>query len=524
MSVLPLLLAQAQQGSGGGGQGAAATLHHPPVAYSDLGPVIALTAGALLLLTFRALVSAKPPRGFYALFTVCTAGVALASSAWLWLGFEHHRPRYAFANMVAIDGFAVFFFVVMSVSVVLAALLADGYLRRERLDGPEFYVLMLLSAAGGMLMAAANDLVVVFLGLEVLSISLFVLAGFHRRRAESGEAAMKYFILSAFSSAFLLYGIALVYGSTGTTNMAGIAAWLATNVVLKNGVMLAGLALLIVGFGFKVAAVPFHTWTPDVYQGSPTPVTAFMAGASKAAGFAAFLRVFFSTFDALRLDWRPIVWVLAVASLLVGSVLAVVQSDVKRMLAYSSISHAGYILVGLQAASARGLSGSLFYVLAYTFMVMGSFAIVMVVARKGDAATDLESFRGLGLRRPALAFAMTVLLMAQAGVPFTSGFLAKFYVISAAVEQHSYALALIAMLAAVVAAFFYLRVVLVMYSPAADTADDDGADHADAAVPAHLPVPFSAGLALAVTVAFTLLAGVAPERFVEFARSATLLF
>jgi NADH-quinone oxidoreductase subunit N len=467
-------------------------------------------------LTLASLIKSKTARGLYALFTVCTAAASLASAAWLWNGLDEKGslPRFAFSNMIAVDGFAVFFFIVVSIAIVLAALIADSYLRREQLDGPEFYVLVLLSAAGGMLMAAANDLIVIFLGLETLSIALFVLAGFHRRRAESGEAAMKYFVLSAFSSAFLLYGIALTYGSTGTTNLAGIAQWLATNVAVTSGVMYAGLALLLVGFGFKVAAVPFHTWTPDVYQGSPTPVTGFMAGASKAAGFAALLRVFYSTFSVLRPDWKPFIWALAVASLLVGSVLAIVQTDVKRMLAYSSISHAGYILVGLEAATARGLAGSLFYLLAYTFMVMGSFAIVTLVGRRGDAAHDLDSYKGLARRRPTVAFAFTVLLLAQLGFPFTAGFFAKFYVISAAVQSRSYALALIAMLAAVVGAFLYLRIILTMYG---------GADEAEEA-PARFRVPFGAGLALVATVAFTLIAGVLPERFIDFARAATLLF
>ncbi len=503
------LLAQAQ--------GGLPPLRLPEVAYSDIGPMIILVVGALGLLTVASLVKAKPARGFYALFTVGTAGSALVSAAWLWLGLDEagSGPRFAFANMISIDGFAVFFFVVIAISVVLAALLGDAYLRREQLDGPEFYVLVLLSAAGGMLMAAANDLIVIFLGLETLSIALFVLAGFHRRRAESGEAAMKYFVLSAFSSAFLLYGIALTYGSTGTTNLAGIAQWLGTNVALTNGVLMAGMAFLLVGFGFKVAAVPFHTWTPDVYQGSPTPVSAFMAGASKAAGFAALLRVFFSTFSVLRPDWKPLIWALAVASLLVGSTLAIVQSDVKRMLAYSSISHAGYILVGLQAANDRGVAGSLFYLLAYTFMVMGSFTIATVVGRRGDAAHDLDNYKGLARRRPAVALGFTVLLMAQAGVPFTSGFLAKFYVISAAVESRSYALALIAMVAAVIAAFFYLRVVITMYS---------AADADEATEPARLPLPFGAGLVLASAVAFTLIAGILPQTFFDFARNATLLF
>jgi len=496
----------------------------PKVSYADIGPMIILGVGALALLTIASLVKAKPARGFYALFTVCTAGASLISSAWLWSGFDErgHAPRYAFSNLVAIDGFAVFFFIVIALAIILAALLADGYLRREQLDGPEFYVLALLSGAGGMLMAAANDLIVVFLGLETLSIALFVMAGFHRRRAESGEAAMKYFVLSAFSSAFLLYGIALVYGSTGTTNLTGIAAWLAENVGVTNGVLMAGLALLLVGFGFKVAAVPFHTWTPDVYQGSPTPTTAFMAGASKAAGFAALLRVFMTSFHVLRLDWRPLIWVLAILSLLVGSTLAVVQTDVKRMLAYSSISHAGYILVGLQAGTSGGVAGSLFYLLAYTFMVMGSFAIATAVGRRGDAAHDLESYKGLSSRRPALAFGFAVLLMAQAGVPFTSGFLAKFYVISAAVQSRSYALALIAMLAAVIAAFFYLRVIITMFSPPADVELDDHGEPTTAL--ARLPVPFGVGLVVVSAVAFTLVAGILPGAFVHFAREATLIF
>jgi NADH-quinone oxidoreductase subunit N len=490
----------------------------PQVEYSDIGPIIALAAGAMLLLTYASLVRKKPPKGAYALFTLCTAGASLASSAWLWNRFDDagHGPHLAFSNMVAVDGFAVFFFIVVGIAVALAALLGDSYLRREQLDGPEFYVLVLLSAAGGMLMAAANDLIVVFLGLETLSIALFVLAGFHRRRSESGEAAMKYFVLSAFSSAFLLYGIALVYGATGTTNLAGIAQWLAENVPVTNGVLMGGLALLLVGFGFKVAAVPFHTWTPDVYQGSPTPVTAFMAGASKAAGFAALLRVFFSTFHIMRLDWKPLIWALAVASLLVGSLIAIVQTDIKRMLAYSSISHAGYVLVGLQAANARGIAGALFYLLAYTFMVIGSFAIATVVGRRGDNQHSLDAYKGLARRRPALAFGFTVLLLAQAGVPLTSGFLAKFYVISAAVQSRSYALALIAMLAAVVAAFFYLRVILTMFSAA--EGDDESAP------PAPLPVPFGVGLVLVSAVGFTLLAGMLPSVFIQFAKHATLLF
>src|SRR5204863_3041847 len=250
--------------------------------------------------------------------------------------------------------------------------------------------------------------------------------------------------------------------------------FLAENTIFSNGVLLAGMVLLFVGFAFKVAAVPFHTWTPDVYQGSPTPAAGFMAAVAKAAGFAGLLRVFISTFPSLREQWQPIVWTVAVLTLLVGSILALVQSDIKRMLAYSSISHAGYVLIGLQAANKRGVSGSLFYLLAYTFMVLGSFAIVTVVGRRGDANHDLSAYRGLSTRKPLLALVFTILLLAQAGVPFTTGLWAKFYVIAAAVESHSYALAVIAMLAAAISAFFYLRVVVNMYMSSDEEAAAEG--------------------------------------------------
>jgi NADH-quinone oxidoreductase subunit N len=280
--------------------------------------------------------------------------------------------------------------------------------------------------------------------------------------------------------------------------------------------MLGGLALLLVGLGFKVAAVPFHMWTPDVYQGSPTPVTGFMAAAAKAAGFAALLRIFFSTFGAKQTDWRPIVWALAVLSLLVGSVLAVVQTDVKRMLAYSSISHAGYILIGLQAANTRGIAGSLFYLLAYTFMVLGSFGVATIVGRKGDDRHSLDDYKGLARARPGLAFAFTIFLLAQAGVPLTAGFLAKFYVISAAVEAKSYAIAIIGMVAAVIAAFFYLRLIVTMYMR------DDSSD-APAPAPERIRIPIGAGAALALALAFTLVVGFLPETVLDFARHATLV-
>jgi NADH-quinone oxidoreductase subunit N len=486
----------------------------PYVDWGGLSPLVVLAAGALVILTATALGLRRPPRHTWCLLTVATGLGALLAAVIQWNRVDDDGAFGIVANALVVDGFSVFVTALIAASVVLAALLADGFLRRERLEGPELYVLMLLSATGGVMMAMANDLVVLFLGLEVLSIALYVLAGFDLRRAESSESALKYFVLGAFSSAFLLYGIALIYGATGSTNLGAIRDFLGSNVLTHDGLLLAGFALLLVGLGFKVAAVPFHVWTPDVYQGAPTPVTAFMASASKAAGFAALLRVFVSTFDLYQDDWRPVIFVLAVLTLLVGSVLAIVQNDVKRMLAYSSISHAGFVLVGVQAASDRGVSGALFYLLAYTFMVVGSFGVVTLVGRRGDADHDISSYRGLAARQPVLALAFTIFLLAQAGVPFTSGFLAKFYVIGAAVDSNSYALAILAMLAAAVSAYLYLRIVVAMYMSGDE---DEGAPAAGERV----RVPALARLSLGVALAVTILFGLVPGPAVDWADHAT---
>ena len=496
----------------------------PSVEWSQLAPELILIGAAMALLVAGTFFRDRHFGAGYAVFTIAAAGAALVATWARWDQVSGSGasggPRLAIADSLVVDGFGLFFTVVICSAVVLGALLADSYLDRERLDRPDFFVLLLLSASGGILMAKANDLIVVFLGLEILSISLYVLAGYQRERERSLEASIKYFVLGAFSSAFFLYGVALTYGATGSNNLGVISEFLRSQTV-TSGVFLGGMALLLVGLGFKVAAVPFHMWTPDVYQGSPTPVTGFMAAAAKAAGFAALLRIFFSTFNGNRLDWQPIVWVLAVLSLVVGSVLAVVQTDVKRMLAYSSISHAGYVLVGLQAASTRGTAGSLFYLLAYTFMVLGSFGIATIVGRKGDDRHSLDDYKGLARERPGLAFTFTIFLLAQAGVPLTSGFLAKFYVIGAAVESHSYALAIIAMLAAVIAAFFYLRVIVTMYMTGDAHDDDDAADAAPAGP--RLAIPAGAGAALALALAFTVVVGFLPQAFLDFARHATLL-
>ena len=386
-------------------------------------------------------------------------------------------------------------------------------------DGPEIYALLLVAAAGGVVMGASNDLILLFLGLETLSLALYVLAASDRERPTSQESGIKYFVLGGFASAFFLYGIALIYGGTQSTNIGEIIESFQTSVLLdgKDSIVLAGIALLIVGLGFKVAAVPFHVWTPDVYQGAPTNVTAFMASVGKAAAFAAVLRVLVIALPFHRDDWRPAIWVLAVLSLVIGSVLAVVQTDVKRMLAYSSISHAGFILVGVEAAGHRageqilgdGMPSVVTYLLLYSVLTIGSFGVVALVARSNGGDTSLDAFRGLAQRRPTLALALTVFLLAQAGVPLTSGFVAKWGVIQAAVEEQSYAIAIIAMVAAVIAAFLYLRIMVSTWLESSAESTEREA------------IPFSTGLAVFAAAAFTLFVGVWPGWLLDAAENVT---
>ncbi len=465
----------------------------PHIRYEAILPEIVMLGGAVLLLAASSLVERQLRARAATVGTLAISAGALGVSLWQWADVTASGPFTAIDHAVVADGFSALINVLVSCAMFLTALVADGYLRRERVEGAEMHVLAMVSASGAMIMGSANDLIVVFLGLEILSIALYVLAAFNHRRAASGEAALKYFILGSFSSAVFVYGIALVYGATGTANLAQIAGFLSKNVLASDGLLLAGMSLLLVGFAFKVAAVPFHMWTPDVYQGAPSPVTGFMAAVSKAGAFAAFLRVFLSSFGLLRTDWQPLIYGIAVVTLLLGAALAIVQRDVKRMLAYSSINHAGFILLGLEAATARGVSASLYYLFAYMFMVLGSFAVVTVLGRTGDAAHDIASYRGLARRQPVLALAFAVLLLAQAGAPFTTGLWAKLQVVLAAVD-HAVPLAVIAMISAAVAAFFYLRVAVLMYTPLPAAGAVPGVE-----VPAEEPVALG-GIGAAVEV------------------------
>ena len=444
-----------------------------------------------------------------AALTVMIGLTSLAATWGVWTDrYEIDGAFGLVGDQLGADGFSLVITGVIAGAIVLVALLLDDYLEREGMAGAEMYVLMLFSGAGGAVMASANDLIVLFLALETLSIAVYVMAAMHMRRSESQEAGLKYFVLGAFSSAFLLYGIALTYGAVGSTNLIVIADFLEQNRLVEDGLLMAGMAMLLVGLGFKVAAAPFHAWTPDVYQGAPTPVVAFMASAVKAAGFAALVRVFVTTLADHADDWQPAVYGLAILTLVVGSFMAIVQRDAKRMLAYSSISHAGFILVGVQAASDEGISSVLFYAVAYTFLVIGSFGVLSIVSGEGDRGTSLDHLDGLSTRRPALALALTVFLLAQAGVPLTSGFVAKFAVIGAAVEARSYWLAIAAMVTAVVSAFLYLRIILSMYL---GQAEDDAPT---------IRVPRAAGLAIIVALVITVGFGLVPGELDDITRDA----
>jgi NADH-quinone oxidoreductase subunit N len=552
-------------------------IHVPSIRYLGILPVIVMLGGAVVLLGMSSLVKRPLRLRVATAATLIISLTAFGLAWWQWADVQSRGPYTTIDHAVVVDGLAVLITVLVTAAMALSALVAEGYLAREGIDGAELHVLAMVSAAGAILMAEANDLVIVFLGLEILSIALYVLTAFNHKRTESGEAALKYFVLGGFSSAVFVYGIALTYGATGTTNLTQIASFLSHNVLVHDGVLLAGMSLLLVGFAFKIAAVPFHMWTPDVYQGAPSPVTGFMAAVAKAGGFAAFLRVFVSSFGVLASDWRPIIYALAIVTLVVGAGLAVVQRDIKRMLAYSSINHAGFVLLGLQAATARGVSSALYYLFAYMFMVIGSFAVVTVMGRMGDADHDISSYRGLAKRQPLLALAFAVLLLAQAGVPFTTGFLTKFQVVIASVDGHSVPLAVVAMVSAAVAAFFYLRVTVLMYATSDELSDGvpgagptvipalvgtagggrtmwSGTDAAGetrtrlnaallmeddaSAEPAsdevettteteeatRIPVPVGAAVAIGVCVAVTVVFGIIPAPLVDFAHRATLLF
>jgi NADH-quinone oxidoreductase subunit N len=408
---------------------------------------------------------------------------AFVMSVWLWTAWPAQRS--AFNGMIVLDELRLSFTLIFLIVALLTILISSIWLETEKLPAGEFHSLLLFATSGMMLMASAGDLVIVFLGLEILSIATYVLAGFRRTDIRSNESSLKYFILGSFASAFLLYGIALIYGATatatlpGTTNIATIASRLDQS--LYPPLLLAGAAMLLVGFGFKIATAPFHVWTPDVYEGAPTPVTAFMAAGPKAAGFASFMRVFVfgfplatavvSTSGYAHKAWLGALAIMAVLTMTVGNVVAIVQNNVKRMLAYSSIAHAGYALVGFVAAGAAttpedrsaALSAVAFYLLTYAIMNMGAFAVVTLIARRGDLQTNVDDYNGIGFASPVLAFSLSLFLLSLLGMPLTAGFMGKIFVFSSAVKQGYTWLVVIGVLNTAISAYYYLRLIIVMF-------------------------------------------------------------
>jgi len=432
------------------------------------------------------------------------AGIALAAIANAWIAglTESGAP-----GVIALDGFRVFSNYLFLLAAALFVLISTRYIDEERLRLGELYVLIMYATVGMMVFAGARDLMIMFIALELLSLPIYVLTGINRRDRRGAEGALKYFLLGAFSSAFFLFGIALAYGGAGTTNLAGIAAAIGTDGIGASPLLLVATGMLAVGFGFKIAAVPFHMWTPDAYEGAPTPVTGFMAAAVKAAAFAAFIRVFLTAFPGLYDTWDAVAVWLAVITMIAANLIALVQGNVKRMLAYSSVAHAGYLLVALAAASVMGAASFLFYALAYTLMTMGAFAVVMVVAQRGEDRLDLDAYAGLAWRRPFVATVMTIFLLSLAGFPFTAGFISKVYVVQAAVEKGLVLLAVVLVLASLVSYFYYLRVAWYMWFR--DPVEG-------AAEPLALSPAMS--VALVITAVGTLLLGIVPGEMLELAQ------
>ena len=464
------------------------------------------------------------PRTLAAILTASGFVGALVATGWLWSmvdgqltaagGTEAYLGTGSFlADMVAVDGVAIFTRITVCIAGLVTVPLGFAYLEDRRIHRGEYYPLLLCTATGMTLLGSAADLLMVFIAIEVLSLGLYVLCGIARRDLNAQESALKYFLLGAFSSALLLYGIAVLYGASGTTNIADVGRAL-TALTAPTGLAIAGMALLIVGFAFKTAIVPFHMWTPDVYQGAPTPVTAFMAAATKAAAFAAFIRVFVGALAPLGWTWVPVIAVLSAITMIVGAVLAVVQTDVKRMLAYSAIAHAGYVAIGMTAVlpeNATGATGRaatsamLLYLLVYALMSLGSFGVLALFERRARRSMTLADLRGVGRRYPAPAMLMGLFLISLAGIPLTAGFTAKLAVFRSGIEAGQIWLVVIGVVSSVVAAFFYIRVIASMF------VEDEPAE---AAVLPALEPTTGTSIALALSAAAVIAIGVFPSNLI----------
>ena len=440
----------------------------------------------------------KMPIGGLAIIGLVGAG---AASILLW-----NRNATSF-GVVTADNFSLFVNLVLVAVGILTVIFSSQTVDRDKIPAGEYYAIMLFAIVGMMLMGQATDLLVIFLALETMSIAVYILTGIRRDQQQSTEAAFKYFLLGAFASAFFLYGIAFLYGVTGSTNLDRIGSVIAAQSMSGNPMILLGVGLLIVGFAFKVAAVPFHMWSPDVYEGAPAVVTGFMSTGVKAAAVAAFVRVFLSSLEPMITDWAPVLWVMAAATMILGTVVGVAQTSLKRMLAYSSVAHGGYLLAGLVAGNDVGKAAILFYLAAYALTNLGAFGVIALLGTRERANDDLRDYAGLFKSHPALAVLMTFFLLSLGGFPPTAGFIAKWYVFSAAIGSGYYSLAIIGVLSSVVSVFFYLRIVVMMFMTDRDARQ----------VPA--PITTMAYVGLALSLAGVLYLGVLPTAIIDFAQA-----
>jgi len=434
-------------------------------------------------------------------------GTVLAMSALAWQALRYERLAGTWFNgMIVIDGFGLFVAAVILLGTFLTLLLTVGYCRRQNIDLAEYYHLILMSATGMLLLAQSTHLVMIFIALELMSVSVYVLTGFRRRLPRSVEGALKYFVLGSFSTGFLVYGMALLYGATGTLDLVGMPAGLTPGEVAP--LFVTGAGLVLIGLAFKVALVPFHMWSPDVYQAAPSPITGFMATGVKAAGFAALARVVASTIELVGGRWEPVLWILAVLTMFVGNVAAIRQDDIKRMLAYSSIAHAGYLLVAVLAHSGLGTAAFLYYLAAYTLMTLGAFGVVTILGERGVENTSISrDYAGLGHREPLIGAAMALFMFSLTGIPPTAGFFGKFSIFSAAVSAGYVLLAVLMVIASVISAYYYLKVVVAMYMRSAERA------------PIQVGMTALAGIGLLIAVVGTLGLGVFPGGWIELARA-----
>ncbi len=428
----------------------------PPIDLISLAPVLVLSVfGMMVLITDLFIGKDKSILVFMSLTGLLMA--AISSLA------KFNLPVHSFNGAYVVDHLSVFFTFIFCISSAMAILLSVDFNKREEIKVGEYYSLILFCTVGMVVLASSTDMIMIFLGIEIISISLYILAGVRRKDIKSNEAALKYFLLGAFATGFLLYGMALIYGSTGSTKLAIISKVISEGQIISEPLMLMGVVLLIIGFSFKVAAVPFHMWAPDVYQGAPTPVTAFMAVGPKAASLAAFYRIMTEAMPELSYSWEILLCIVSVLSMFIGNLGAIMQTNIKRLIAFSSVSHVGYLLIAIIAKSSLSSSSLMFYMLTYAFMIFGVFGIVILLGKKGEENLEIENYSGLAYKHPIIALTMTIFLLSLGGLPPLAGFVAKFYIFSAALKEGYLILVIIAVLNSAISFYYYLKVIVFMY-------------------------------------------------------------